>query len=484
MWRPDSSATAVSEICEEAKATSPAQRGFSIPYAAIGAIVALLDTALIVATSFVTGFAYHAFALDGGADLFRFAAAGLVVAAIFVYLFQDRGHYSPNAIADMSRQIRTVTAYWTAAMLIFMGATFALKVSQDFSRGSVISFGFFGLTLLLGHHALWRRFVRIGLQRRTFRGRKSILIETSASQNGEVLGDLAAAGFDIEHHFFLNSSSAPLNFSEEVIARARGTDIEEIFVTADELRWREIDSVAKDLSVLPIPVTFIPDKSSARLLQRPPRQFANTFGIEFHRPPLTWAERSLKRLVDIACATVGLVLLMPIFVIVAIMIKIDSSGPVLFVQTRQGFNSKRFGILKFRTMNVLDDGETIKQAERGDARVTRVGLWLRRTSIDELPQLFNVLLGNMSIVGPRPHALAHDNYYSDVISSYAFRHHVKPGITGWAQVNGYRGETPTVELMKERVDLDLWYVDNWSILLDIQIILKTALEVVRGRNAY
>ena len=145
-------------------------------------------------------------------------------------------------------------------------------------------------------------------------------------------------------------------------------------------------------------------------------------------------------------------------------------------------NALRF--LKFRTLTVQEDGPTIFQVVRGDSRVTRIGSWLRKTSIDELPQLFNVLKGDMSIVGPRPHAVAHDNYYSDLISSYAFRHHVKPGITGWAQIHGCRGETPTVGSMEQRVLHDIWYVDNWSLLLDVLIILRTAIEVIRGRNAY
>jgi exopolysaccharide biosynthesis polyprenyl glycosylphosphotransferase len=178
------------------------------------------------------------------------------------------------------------------------------------------------------------------------------------------------------------------------------------------------------------------------------------------------------------------VLLTPMFLIIALAIKLDTPGPALFMQTRHGFNTKKFKIFKFRTMTALDDGATIKQAVRGDARVTNIGSWLRKTSIDELPQLFNVLKGEMSIVGPRPHAAAHDDYYEQLISCYAFRHHMKPGITGWAQVNGCRGETPTLQLMKERVDRDIWYVDNWSVLLDLKIIVGTVLELIRGRNAY
>jgi exopolysaccharide biosynthesis polyprenyl glycosylphosphotransferase len=179
-----------------------------------------------------------------------------------------------------------------------------------------------------------------------------------------------------------------------------------------------------------------------------------------------------------------LLLLAPLLAVISLMIKLDSPGPVIFRQRRKGFNGREFTIYKFRTMSVLEDGATICQARRNDGRVTRIGRLLRATSIDELPQLVNVLEGDMSVVGPRPHALAHDDEYSNLIGRYAFRHHVKPGITGWAQVNGFRGETPEVELMKKRVDFDLWYINHWSAWLDFWITLRTCLELARGRNAY
>ena len=156
-----------------------------------------------------------------------------------------------------------------------------------------------------------------------------------------------------------------------------------------------------------------------------------------------------------------------------LLIKLDSKGPVLFTQTRNGFNGRSFRIFKFRTMRVLEDGPQIRQATRNDPRVTDVGRWLRRTSIDELPQLFNVLGGSMSLVGPRPHAVAHNTEYERIVANYAFRYHVKPGISGWAQVNGFRGETSTVNLMEKRVEADLWYVSNWSFWLDVRILWKT-----------
>ena len=180
----------------------------------------------------------------------------------------------------------------------------------------------------------------------------------------------------------------------------------------------------------------------------------------------------------------GLIVLLPLLLIIAAAIKLDSPGPILFRQRRHGFNGKQFKIFKFRTMTVLEDGRSIAQATPDDKRFTRMGKWLRRTSIDELPQLLNVLSGTMSIVGPRPHAVAHDDHFHRIVRNYALRHHVKPGLTGWAQVNGCRGQTRTDADMEQRVKLDIWYIDNWNIGLDVWIMCRTAFEILRGNNAY
>jgi exopolysaccharide biosynthesis polyprenyl glycosylphosphotransferase len=204
---------------------------------------------------------------------------------------------------------------------------------------------------------------------------------------------------------------------------------------------------------------------------------------ERERAPLSVIERLAKRCFDIVVAALGLIVLSAPLLIIAIVIKFDSRGPVLFRQTRHGFNGRSFHIYKFRTMRVMEEG-LLKRALEFDARVTRIGRYLRRTSVDELPQLFNVLAGDMSIVGPRPHAIAHDSYYNGLIADYSFRHHVKPGITGWAQVNGFRGETPTLDLMEKRVEYDRWYINNWSFWLDLKIVLRTFVSIFASRNAY
>jgi exopolysaccharide biosynthesis polyprenyl glycosylphosphotransferase len=195
-------------------------------------------------------------------------------------------------------------------------------------------------------------------------------------------------------------------------------------------------------------------------------------------------EQAIKRTFDIIVAATGLILLAPLFALVAIAIKLESRGNVFFWQKRHGYNNTTIDVVKFRTMYETDDDNCFVQAKPADGRVTHVGRLLRRTNIDELPQLFNVLIGNMSIVGPRPHATAHNEMFEGRILPFSRRHNIKPGITGWAQVNGHRGETDTLEKMQRRVEHDLYYIDNWSFLLDMKIILLTLFSKRAYINAY
>jgi exopolysaccharide biosynthesis polyprenyl glycosylphosphotransferase len=202
------------------------------------------------------------------------------------------------------------------------------------------------------------------------------------------------------------------------------------------------------------------------------------------RPPLTRFEILSKRVFDLMLASAGLLLVSPLFLLVAILIKMDSPGPIFFLQKRHGFNHKTFRILKFRTMTVAEDGENVKQVVADDPRLTRIGSYLRRWNIDELPQLVNVIKGDMSLVGPRPHAMTHNHDYEVRIAFYARRHNIKPGITGWAQVNGLRGLTDADHKMRSRVEHDLYYIDNWSLPFDLYILALTALSAKAFANAH
>ena len=200
--------------------------------------------------------------------------------------------------------------------------------------------------------------------------------------------------------------------------------------------------------------------------------------------PFSEVQYFLKRMIDIAVASVALILLSPIMIGVSLAIKLTSPGPILFKQFRYGVNGQRIKVYKFRSMKVQENGPEVKQATKNDNRITPVGAFLRKSSLDELPQFLNVLQGRMSIVGPRPHAVAHNEYYRQKIQGYMLRHLVKPGITGWAQVNGLRGETETLDKMQARIEYDLQYLRQWSLWLDCIIILKTFSTVLKRENAY
>lgn len=234
-----------------------------------------------------------------------------------------------------------------------------------------------------------------------------------------------------------------------------------------------------------VEVRFIPEFGEIQLLNHQISEVAGRFAIDLSVTPMVETARFLKRVEDIVIGTLLLLLVLPLCGVIALVLKWQSPGPVLFKQHRMGINGKRFKVYKFRSMEVHEeDGGGVTQASQGDPRVTKFGAFLRRTSLDELPQFYNVLQGRMSIVGPRPHALAHNKYYIDLVESYMKRHKVKPGITGWAQVNGFRGETDTLDKMERRVEHDLWYVDNWSVWLDLRIIFLTVFKGFVHRNAY
>jgi Undecaprenyl-phosphate glucose phosphotransferase len=301
---------------------------------------------------------------------------------------------------------------------------------------------------------------------------------------------LETAGFNLMGSFPLprpgSTSASRKRLTASVIEHIRNSkiNIEEIVVGADPSRWRELRALAADLRVLPFPITLVPTGPVAEIFRRPCHDLGKVVCVELQRGVFSQIERIIKRTIDLIGASVTLLLLSPLLATVALLIKLDSAGPVLFRQQRRGFNGHIFQICKFRTMTVLEDGFSAVQAQASDRRVTRLGKWLRLTSIDELPQLLNVLAGSMSLVGPRPHAVVHDSQFDLAVSNYAFRRRVKPGLTGWAQIHGCRGPTPTPASIEKRVEYDLWYIDNWSVQLDLAILLQTPIEVLRARNAY
>lgn len=456
-------------------------------------LILAFDLILIVGTSLICSFVYQWISAGDVTKFASFVRVGIIIAANFAVIMSARGNYDLKNLTRFTKQARDAMVIWSGVygMLAIVG--FTMKISNEFSRGSTILFFFGGLTALLCWRLVVANVISRSLTDGSFAKRKIIII-AERDQNGSSrsLAELRRYGYhpvktcevsseEIASTGVAGSLRAKL---ADVIKVARNERIEDIYLLVPWHHDRLIDGILETLAVLPISVHLVPDDAAAQFLSRPIASIGGTWTAELKRAPLTGAELAAKRCFDLVLAVTALVTFAPLLLMTALLIKIDSRGPVLFVQKRNGFNGRAFNIFKFRTMHVLEDGPVVQQATRNDPRVTRIGRWLRKSSIDELPQLFNVIRGEMSLVGPRPHAMSHNSKYEKLISRYAFRHHVKPGLTGWAQVNGHRGETRTIEQMERRVDHDLWYIDNWSWHLDLRIILKTILVALRQTSAY
>jgi Undecaprenyl-phosphate glucose phosphotransferase len=468
-------------------------RPILLPFQMVEPAAFAVDLFLVVAISMLTGVGYHWISLGTFGSVETFLGMGVLVFANFSAISVARGVYRTKNLVNFRRQAREVSVIWTGVFLILLGIAFSLKVAQSFSRGATLTFFAVGLSGVIAWRGLLARQLTEALATGAFAERKIIVIgERSRFALSRNLLELRRCGYKPVSTFEIKeneiaASGMPNTLRETldaVIEAARGETIEIVFLLIKWEHSRCIEGILNVLSVLPVPIHLLPDENVARYLGRRMVQVGATWSAELKRAPLSKPEQALKRSLDVLAAGSGLLLLAPLMLATALLVKLDSRGPILFTQTRNGFNGRSFRIFKFRTMRVLEDGPVIRQATRNDPRVTRVGRWLRRTSIDELPQLFNVLRGEMSLVGPRPHAAAQNNEYEELIATYAFRYHVKPGITGWAQVNGYRGETQTVDKMAKRVEFDLWYINNWSFWLDVRVLLRTLVLGIQRDCAY
>lgn len=465
---------------------------FTVPFSFIEPLFALLDCSTIVVASATSGAIYHS-VLGGniGDNALFNAGLGLVTSLTYVSAAHFFDLYRLNQLLEEGRDVGRVWASWCVAILLLAVVLFLFKSGGDASRGSVVCLFVLGGAGLVLARWLGRRGLRAALLAGTIRGPRAVVIGTNGELAQFARGDLLTRfGLDeVERVSLPRSETATLPsmsslHGENLMKRIREASAEEIVLALPWSNPQEIELLLRQLRVIPLPVRLLPDRAASTVLRRQTSMPQRLYMVEVQRAPLSAVDRIVKRMLDVTVAATALALLTPLLAAAAVAIKLESKGPVIFRQRRHGFNGRPFVIYKFRTMKVQEDGGVVVQATKQDPRVTRIGRVLRQTSIDELPQLLNVLQGHMSIVGPRPHALVHDYEYGSMIANYAFRHHVKPGITGWAQVHGYRGETPRLELMERRVALDLSYIDNWSLMLDIRIMLKTLVELTWPRNAY
>ena len=459
-------------------------------------IIAVLgDVAIAVGSALAVGVAY--LVVGKGETIGSLLAVSLSAALILVGGQALRGAYRVARLREIRRQIVWVLQGWAFAFFNLAWIAFLLKNTEDFSRVAITAwFVVGGLVLAAAHGFGARAMTRAFAQERLSHSRVAVIAVADEAEAAAIVDRLGRDGVEVASLTVLPSTATTASIALDgerepeacaldavrtVLAAGR---LDGVWVFAPPAERACIDALRQGLTRIPVACHLFSGPTIERMLDRPLLHAGHYVGLEMQRAPLSRLDRALKRGLDLVCASTALVLLSPLMVLTAIAVVAESGRPVFFRQRRNGFGARPFEIVKFRSMTVRENGPDVVQATRGDARVTRVGRMIRRTSIDELPQLFNVLKGDMSLVGPRPHALAHDDYYDGVIATYAMRQHVKPGITGWAQVQGLRGETREIGQMRARVDADLWYIENWSLGLDVRILLKTAVKVLFDDTAF
>jgi len=381
-----------------------------------------------------------------------------------------------------------ILAFATVIVLGFMAG-----IANDFSRVWYVSW-----LLATGGLVLVARAVAARLfQRMAASGfiRKTIAIYGDDALGGELADEIEDAGLGIRIAGRFGPRQAqgtPCDVScvscadgdiDELVAFGQNHHLDTIIVATNALPQKDLEKLLIALSVLPAEVQLYLGFGNGSIPIRGVSSLNQLRLLDIQRKPISDWGFLAKTIEDYAVATVSLILFAPVLIGAAIAIKLDSKGPVFFRQRRHGFNHEVINVFKFRTMRVMEDGDAFRQAVRGDPRVTRVGRFLRKTSIDELPQLFNVLMGDMSVVGPRPHPIALNDQYAGILAKYETRHRVKPGITGWAQINGFRGPTDEPELMKKRIEYDLEYIEKWSVWMDLKILAATPLFGIVHKNA-
>jgi Undecaprenyl-phosphate glucose phosphotransferase len=473
-----------------------APRGWAaVGRTAFGPVALFADVVAIVAVAGLTGAVYHRIVYGAVNDNIYFFEVGAVAATIFVLPNIVRGEYLLANYFSFRPHIRRSLQLWHVTFLCLLAIGFVTKMTDIYSRGATILFYLAGFpALLLARYAIVRAVVagsKAGLvtaQRVFLIGASGDIIRFLRQHRPWNLGlhvvgtaPLTPVAADAPARQRTSLLRADL---AKATAAARSLAPDAVFITVPWCETETIDRCVEELLTLPAEIHLGPERIVERFENVRISKLGQITSLQLTRQPLSPFEVLQKRAFDLVVASGILLAIMPLLVCVAILIRLDSPGPVFFLQRRYGFNQRPFRIFKFRTMTAADDGDVIVQATRNDQRVTRVGRWLRSWSIDELPQLLNVIRGDMSLVGPRPHALSHDREYEQKISLYARRHNVKPGITGWAQVNGLRGETDTDDKMRARVEHDLYYIDNWSLWFDLRILLRTALSRSSHKNAH
>lgn len=435
------------------------------PVAFLAGVVEFL---LIIAGSYVAHFLRFGdwFMLD------HYLAATLIIALMVVICQVLLGNYLSWRGREFFMQLGRIYSAWLLALAIVTSLAVFLKVSDNYSRIWLVS----TLTVAVAMVTTFRFVVFLFL--RSIRSKGRNLKRALVVQGGDSAAKLMAKESELPEHGYQVVDTLQLEKSDHwlnnLVSTVVAQGVHEVWLCLPLHEGESIKTILHALRHQTVDIRYLPDLGDLPLLNHRVSAIAGLYTLDISRSPMEGPARLIKRFEDLVLGSLISLVVLPVCLIIAVAIKFSSSGPVIFKQYRTGINGRRFKVYKFRSMEIHEEGSAeVTQAHFGDPRITKLGAFLRRTSLDELPQFYNVLQGRMSIVGPRPHALAHNEHYKDMVESYMQRHKVKPGITGWAQVNGYRGQTDTLEKMEKRVEYDLWYINNWSVGLDLKIIFKT-----------
>ena len=455
----------------------------------LGSLMRVVDVALIFSALWLPTLAY-------GRDWTGLEwAGGTIAAALFLMVGQSLRLYERWRGDRLKREIVQIWWAWFIILLILLFLAFISKSTDSYSR--LVTTVWFGLAPLL--ITLWRIALRLALRSVRARGYNTrVTAIVGMTELGERLAEqirevswlgLRLSGFyddrQVERcHEVDENLGRRIGNLNDVVEAARAGEVDLVYIALPLRAEPRINELLRRLADTTASVYMAADFLSFDLLHARWGSIGTMPVVSIHETPFYGVDGWLKRLEDIVLTSLILMLISIPMLVIAVAVKLTSKGPVFFKQRRYGLNGDVIDVLKFRSMTVSEDGPIIRQATKDDERLTPIGAFLRRTSLDELPQFFNVLTGRMSIVGPRPHAVAHNELYRTKIQGYMLRHKVKPGITGWAQINGWRGETDTLEKMEKRVEHDLEYIRNWSLLWDIQIILMTVFGSGARKNAY
>lgn len=467
--------------------------GFIRPYSSkLGFLFRVLDALVIAGTLYLAGYLYN-IAFDS-----LYVRYDVPIAwGIFMFLLcaEARYLYGSWRLAPLGQEAVEIFEIWSVVLLGLVILAFLTKTTATYSRVTIATWFVLAPAGLIAV----RIAIRMVLRELRKRGRNTrTLAIAGAGKVGQRLADSVLrarwTGLRIVG-FFDDRDSARLNLDHRIpcvregnladlLDRAHSGDVDYVYITLPMTAESRIVKLVDALSDTTASVYIVPDLFVFDLVHAKWTSFDGIPMVSIFDSPFYGFDGWLKRLEDVALGVLILAMCAIPMLMVAAAIKLTSPGPVIFRQRRYGLDGKIVEVWKFRTMTVCEDGETIAQARRNDPRVTRFGAFLRRNSIDELPQFINVLRGSMSIVGPRPHAVAHNEQYRRLIRGYMLRHKVKPGITGWAQINGWRGETDTLEKMQKRVEFDMEYLQNWSLWLDLKIVALTAIRGFFRSSAY